>query len=84
VLQSAQGHGPAHNRERAAHHHGLFDPVGIEHVALGSDWDGSKAVITASGLALLTEGLMEAGFSQEEIAAILGGNVLRVLRATLP
>ncbi len=62
----------------------VADLVGIEHVALGSDWDGSKAVIAANGLALLTEGLMGAGFYQEEIAAILGGNVLRVLRATLP
>jgi microsomal dipeptidase-like Zn-dependent dipeptidase len=62
----------------------VADQVGIEHVALGSDWDGSKAVIAASGLGLLTEGLLKDGFSQEDIAAILGGNVLRVLRATLP
>jgi microsomal dipeptidase-like Zn-dependent dipeptidase len=62
----------------------VADLAGIDHVALGSDWDGSKAVIAASGLGLLTESLMKAGFSQEEIAAILGGNVLRVLRATLP
>ena len=54
--------------------------MGIEHVALGSDFDGSATVVDRSGLALLTEAMLAAGFSAEEIAAILGGNVLRVLR----
>jgi len=41
-------------------------------------------VIDASGLALLTEAMLKANFSPEEVAAIMGGNVLRVLRQTLP
>lgn len=60
------------------------DLVGVAHVALGSDWDGSTAVIGPSGLALLTEAMLKEGFSSEDIAAIMGGNVLRVLRAALP
>jgi microsomal dipeptidase-like Zn-dependent dipeptidase len=62
----------------------VADRVGVAHVALGSDWDGSTAVIDASGLALLTEAMLKAGFTRDEIAAILGTNVLRVLRQTLP
>lgn len=58
--------------------------VGIEHVALGSDFDGSTTVFDASGLTLLTQALLKHGFTEQEIAAIMGGNVLRVLRQTLP
>lgn len=60
------------------------DLVGVAHVALGSDWDGSTAVVGPGGLALLTEAMLKEGFSSGDIAAIMGGNVLRVLRATLP
>ena len=57
----------------------------MQHVALGSDFDGS--VITpfdASGMALITEALMTQGFNENEIARISGLNVVRVLRETLP
>lgn len=63
----------------------IADLVGVRHVALGSDFDGATAtVIDASGWPLLTEALMAAGFSEPEIAAILGGNALRVLGQALP
>ena len=62
----------------------VVDLVGVEHVALGSDWDGSAAVINASGLAMLTEAMLEEGLTEPEIAAILGGNALRVFRQVLP
>jgi len=62
----------------------VADLVGTQHVALGSDWDGSTTVAGPSGLVLLTEALMKANFSFEEIAAIMGGNMLRVLHQTLP
>jgi microsomal dipeptidase-like Zn-dependent dipeptidase len=62
----------------------VADRVGVRHVALGSDWDGSTTVIDSSGLALLTEEMLKHGFGRDEIAAILGGNALRVLRQTLP
>lgn len=59
--------------------------VGAEHVALGSDFDGTvETPFDASGLAHLTEALVEDGFTDDEVAAIMGGNVLRVLRETLP
>jgi microsomal dipeptidase-like Zn-dependent dipeptidase len=60
------------------------DLVGVQHIALGSDWDGSTTVVDTSGLVLLTEALMKAKFSSEEITAIMGRNMLRVLHQTLP
>ncbi|CAN5358180.1 membrane dipeptidase [soil metagenome] len=58
------------------------DVAGIDHVGLGSDFDG--AVTTAwdtSQLAAITQALMDRGFSKPDIAKVMGGNVLRVLRA---
>ncbi len=68
---------------RAVRH--AADVAGVDHVALGSDFDG--AVITpfdSTGLPVLFDALLAAGFSEEEIARIAGGNALRVLRAELP
>lgn len=61
------------------------DLVGVEHVALGTDFDGAiKAPIDASGMALLTEALLAVGFSRAETAQIMGGNAIRFLRDNLP
>jgi microsomal dipeptidase-like Zn-dependent dipeptidase len=61
------------------------DLVGVEHVALGSDFDGSvHTPFDASGLVLLTEGLLEAGFTRHEIAMVMGDNVRRLLLEVLP
>jgi len=54
------------------------DLVGIEYVALGSDYDGSVAVpFDITGLPLIVEGLINAGFTEEEIRAVMGENVKR-------
>ncbi len=58
--------------------------VGAEHVALGSDWDGATTSIDCTGLPLVTQQLLESGFTRDEVRAIMGGNALRVLRAVLP
>jgi len=58
---------------------------GVDHVALGSDFDGAvSAPFDATGLPLLTEALIAEGLSDADIAAVMGGNAIRVLRATLP
>ncbi|AOE83830.1 dipeptidase [Pseudomonas sp. TCU-HL1] len=63
----------------------VADKVGVAHVALGSDFDGAvHTPFDTSGLAQLTQGLKEAGFSEAEIAAIMGGNVRRLLLESLP
>ncbi len=63
----------------------VADRAGVAHVALGSDFDGTThTVFDTTGLVLLTEALLEDGFSEEEVGLIMGGNVLRLLRETLP
>jgi microsomal dipeptidase-like Zn-dependent dipeptidase len=59
--------------------------VGIEHVGLGSDFDGAVPTpFDATGMPLVTEALLSAGLSEPEIAAVMGGNAIRVLAAVLP
>lgn len=61
------------------------DVAGVDHVALGSDYDGAiRVAIDTTGLVLLTQGLLEAGFSDDEVTAIMGGNVRRLLLQELP
>jgi len=58
------------------------DLVGIDHVGLGSDFDGAVTTgFDASQLDVVTQALVDRGFSEQEIAKVMGGNVLRVLRA---
>lgn len=58
--------------------------AGIEHVGIGSDFDGGGTVLKdAQEHPRLTEGLLRRGFSDEEVRRILGENHLRLLRATL-
>lgn len=61
------------------------DKIGVEHVALGSDFNGTvQTPFDVTGLAQITEGLQGAGFDDTAIAAIMGGNVQRLLLASLP
>ncbi len=63
----------------------VADLVGADHVALGSDFDGAvTTAFDASQLAQVTQALRQAGFTPVQLAAIMGGNALRVLRAGLP
>lgn len=59
--------------------------AGIDHVCLGSDWDGAtETPFDATGTVLLTEGLLEAGMSPEDISKVMGNNIFRVLLNALP
>jgi len=58
------------------------DVVGIDYVGLGSDFDGGTTVsFDASQVVAVTQSLLDAGFSEDDIRKVMGGNVLRVLRA---
>ncbi|UYY78863.1 dipeptidase [Sphingomonas sp. R1] len=60
------------------------DLIGIDHVGLGSDFDGAVTTgFDAGQLAVVTQALVNRGFSDADIAKVMGGNVLRVLRAGL-
>lgn len=62
-----------------------IDTFGVDHIALGSDWDGSvHTPIDAAMVAHLTQGMLSAGFTETEISAVMGGNMLRFLQAHLP
>ena len=59
--------------------------AGIDHVALGSDFDGSVRVpFDTSGAALITEALLAEGFTDQEIGKIMGENILALLSNYLP
>jgi len=58
------------------------DVAGIDHVGLGSDFDGAVTTgFDASQIVAVTQALIDRGFSDGDIAKVMGGNVLRVLRA---
>lgn len=58
---------------------------GLETAALGSDYDGATTVgWDTSQIAVITQELRDRGHSDADIAAIMGGNTLRVFAATLP
>jgi membrane dipeptidase len=59
--------------------------VGPEYAALGSDFDGAvTTVFDTTGVPRITEELLAAGLSEDDVRAVLGGNAVRVLLANLP
>ncbi len=59
--------------------------AGIDHVGLGSDFDGvsgatPQGIDSAADLPKITQALLDRGYSASDIKKILGGNILRVFR----
>jgi membrane dipeptidase len=57
--------------------------VGPEHVGIGADWDGGGGVVgfeDVADLPKVTARLKAAGYTDADVAAIWGGNVLRIVR----
>ena len=58
--------------------------AGVDHVGLGSDFDGATMPLgmeDASKLPKITDALLKRGYSEADIEKILGGNILRVMEA---
>ncbi len=62
----------------------LAKKMGVEHVGIGSDYDGVPRLPTqlesVATYPRITELLLQRGYSEQELHSILGGNVLRALR----
>lgn len=59
--------------------------AGVDHVGIGSDFDGVPALPeglhTAATMPAITERLLARGMSEEDVLKVLGGNFLRVFEA---
>jgi membrane dipeptidase len=60
--------------------------AGIDHVGLGSDFDGvpalPKQLDDVAAYPVITQGLLDRGYDEAEIRKVLGENMIRVLRET--
>jgi len=62
-----------------------IDLMGLQHIALGSDYDGTvHTSFDTSELAILTQTMLDQNFTETEIRAVMGGNVRDFLMAQLP
>ena len=62
----------------------IVDLIGIDHIGIGSDFDGDGELIGCSAtneLINITVRLLEEGYTEEDIRKIWGGNLLRVMTA---
>src|SRR5690606_14014979 len=60
----------------------IIEVAGWQHVGLGADWDGGGGVEGYEDIAALpkvTQALLDAGYNEEQIKAVLGGNVVRLI-----
>jgi membrane dipeptidase len=64
----------------------IIKTAGVDHVGLGSDFDGINSVPNqledVSCYPYITQELLNRGYGKEDIVKILGGNLLRALRRT--
>ncbi len=60
--------------------------IGIDHVGLGSDFDGvprlPKQLEDVAAYPVITQGLIDRGYSESDIRKVLGENLMRVFRET--
>jgi membrane dipeptidase len=61
----------------------VIDVIGIDHVGIGSDFDGGGGIDGCSDVSMMkniTKELIRRGYSSDDIAKIWGGNFMRVMR----
>jgi membrane dipeptidase len=86
----AVGHARNHPKPAAtiadvvAHLEHVREVAGVDHVGIGGDYDGTDTLPTGledvTGYPRLVAALLERGWADEEVAKLVRGNVLRVLR----
>ncbi len=74
---------PPHYTEVIDHIDHMVDVMGVDHVGLGSDYDGipstPRGLDDCSKMPWITEELLNRGYAPDDVRMILGENVLRVL-----
>lgn len=63
----------------------IVNRIGVDHVGMGSDFDGISAspreLTDVTTYPLITKALLEKGYSKKDVTKIMGGNLLRVMKA---
>lgn len=63
----------------------IVNRIGVDHVGMGSDFDGisasPKELTDVTTYPLITKALLEKGYSKKDVYKIMGGNLLRVMKA---
>jgi membrane dipeptidase len=63
----------------------IVNLIGVDHVGLGSDFDGitlaPQQLDDVTSYVIITKILLEKGYSSKDVTKIMGGNILRVLKA---
>jgi len=63
----------------------IVNRIGVDHVGMGSDFDGisasPKELTDVTSYPLITKALLERGYSKKDVYKIMGGNLLRVMKA---
>ena len=75
--------GKASIEDALAHLLHMIDMAGIDHVGIGTDFDGDGGVLglaSASELINFTKALLRKKFNEEDLQKIWGGNFLRVMQ----
>lgn len=63
----------------------VADKIGVDKVAMGSDFDGAiTASFAVTGFPLIVDALLKEGFSKEDIYKIMGGNIRDFMLRNLP
>lgn len=79
------GDEPTPMTEIVRHVEYIAEKIGVDHVAFGSDFDGTQVpqdLEDASGLQKLLGALKEAGFKKKDRKKIAHGNWVRILKKT--
>ena len=66
------------------HFEHIIRVAGIDHVGIGSDFDGVGGLLPqgmddVTRLPLIVQGLLDRGYSEADVRKVLGGNMLRVM-----
>ncbi|HYC50694.1 MAG TPA: membrane dipeptidase, partial [Gemmatimonadaceae bacterium] len=70
------------------HFEHIIRVAGIDHVGLGSDFDGVGGLLPqgmddVTRLPLIAQGLLDRGYSESDVKKVLGGNMLRVMERAI-